>query len=160
MDDDAGPFAGMAPLVEHTRPLTMTVGMPTGYWNGSVKVARSATVAGSKITRSAASPSLISPRSTMCSCEAVRPLILCTACSSAMTCSSRTYLPRTRGKVPKLRGCGTPVRSGPLVASADPSEPIETQGCRIASLRSLSSMMNQTQLTLPPLAISISNTKS
>ena len=47
-----------------------------------------------------------------------------------------------------------------LDAIIDPSEPIVTQGCCIASFRSLSSMMNQTQLTLPPFAISISKTKS
>ena len=118
------------------------------------------TVAGSKITRSAASPSLISPRSVMCSCFAVRPLILWTACSSGITFSSRTYLPSTRGNVPKLRGCGTPMRSGPLVASAEPSDPIDTHGCFIASFRSFSSMMNQTQLTLPRLAMRMSKTKS
>ena len=96
----------------------------------------------------------------MCSCLAVRPLILWTACSSGITFSSRTYLPSTRGNVPKLRGCGTPLRSGPLVASAEPSDPIDTHGCFIASFRSSSSMMNQTQLTLPRLAMRISKTKS
>ena len=69
-------------------------------------------------------------------------------------------LPRTRGKVPKLRGCGTPLRQRPLIASADPSDPTETHGCCIASFRSFSSMMNHTQPTLPLWAIRISNTKS
>ncbi len=36
------------------RPLTITALMPTAYWNGFSKVARSATVSGSNITMSAA----------------------------------------------------------------------------------------------------------
>ena len=49
---------------------------------------------------------------------------------------------------------------GKKVTKAEPSDPTDTHGCRIASFRSFSSMMNQTQPTLPLWAIRISNTKS
>ena len=40
-----------------TTPFTITISIPSGYWCGSSKVARSAIVSGSKRTRSAALPS-------------------------------------------------------------------------------------------------------
>ena len=130
----------------------MTVGMPTGYWNGSVNVARSATVAGSKITRSAASPSLISPRSRDVQLrrrEAAHLVDRLLERDDVLLADVLAEHARERAEVARVRHAGAQRPAD--VASADPSDPTDTHGCCIASLRSLSSMMNQTQLTLPPL---------
>ena len=78
------------PSFSTTLPFTSTVSIPTGYWNGSSKVALSATVFGSKITRSAHCPSLIVPRSLSPRMLAGSDVIFRIASCSGMTFISRT----------------------------------------------------------------------
>src|SRR5262249_58074867 len=55
--------------------------------------------------------------------------ILRTASGSVRTCRSFTYLAMTRGKFPKLRGCGSPVSSGtPICITAPASLPMLVHG--------------------------------
>ena len=53
-----------------------------------------------------------------------------------------------------LRGCGLPRRSGPSVASADPSDPIEHHGCTRARFMSFSSWWAYTAGTDPSSSMS------
>src|SRR5215831_12621709 len=63
-------------------------------------------------------PALRTPRSARRIFCAERALNLRTASSSVKSFSSRTYLRRIRGKVPKARGCGCSLPSTPSRAAA------------------------------------------
>jgi len=91
---------------------------------------------------------------------AFKLVIFRTASSSVSSFRSRTYTPSTRGNVPKFRGCGFPCRSGPSTANADPSEPIEHQGCTSATFMSSSVWCAYTAGIEPSSSINRSNSTS
>ena len=97
------------PPSTRVRPPTRTRAIPTGSSRGDSKVARSKMVVGSNRTRSAGSPTRISPvRPAIPMTAAAWLVILRTASSSESTPSSRTKRPSTRGNVPYRRGWGWP----------------------------------------------------
>src|SRR5262245_11286231 len=87
-----------SPSFKTCAPLTNTCFMPTANWCGCSKVARSATVFGSKTTTSAKYPSFKNPRRSSSRLVAGRPVRRRIASSRGMTFSSRTYLPSSREK--------------------------------------------------------------
>src|SRR5215210_1115142 len=96
------------PAITAGRPLTTTSSMPRGCCEGSTYVATSATVAGSKTTRSANAPSRTTPRSSSPTRAAGTDVSFAIAFSSVTRPRSRTYSPRMRAVAPYVRGCGTP----------------------------------------------------
>src|SRR5713226_2177653 len=124
--EDARPSTrpGRAPValleLQTSTPFAKTFSMPTGKANGLEKVERSMTVPGLKSTRSAKAPSRRMPRSFHLRRFAGSVVILRIASGSVSQCFSRTYKPRTRGKVPAPRGCREPI---------PPSLATMTQGC-------------------------------
>src|SRR2546427_10829238 len=81
------------------------------------------------------------PRSFRWTRAAAFEVILRIASSSVRTCSSRTYLPRMRGKEPHARGCDFDSDSLPSSACAPESVPTPTSGCCNAVRTSSSLMM-------------------
>ena len=75
------------------------------------------------------------------------------ASSSGISCSSRTYLPSTRGNDPHARGCDFDSENGPSSARAPESVPIEIIGFDSASRTSSSRMIEMITEVSPRSAI-------
>ena len=94
------------PFASTGSPATNRCSIPADSCHGSSYVDRSATCCGSSTTRSATAPGFTTPRSSNPSRDAGSEVIRRIASGNVRTPRSRVYRPRTRGKVPKLRGCG------------------------------------------------------